>query len=266
MFAFWPPRTHGIHEFPFAYDHIFQPEVSQADIYHTIAKPIVEGVINGFLIAQMIRSFRRVQQELFFCFQICPFLTPCLHCVYMLDGPVSFLVRHSFYSMCQNEHGTTWPPGELLLYAEHSGCTTDTVWAAYSKNRFAKAHNSRPACATLAGNMLCLAEKDECMRVERDTKLVTERIERHSKSFICKHIITHLQKDRNRPSRTLRFSCMISGLVCRWSLTWPRLQWCHHCVWANWKWQDSHHVTCLQCLHRSKFFGKDSSSRPSCHQ
>lgn len=41
-------RTHGIHEFPFAYDHIFQPEVSQADIYHTIAKPIVEGVINGF--------------------------------------------------------------------------------------------------------------------------------------------------------------------------------------------------------------------------
>lgn len=41
-------RTHGISGFPFAYDHVFQPEASQVDIYHSVAQPIVEGVINGF--------------------------------------------------------------------------------------------------------------------------------------------------------------------------------------------------------------------------
>lgn len=41
-------RTHGVSNFPFAYDHVFQPEASQADIYQSVARPIVEGVINGF--------------------------------------------------------------------------------------------------------------------------------------------------------------------------------------------------------------------------
>ena len=49
IFVTFVPRTHGVSDFRFAYDHIFQPGVSQADIYHTVAKPIVEGVINGFL-------------------------------------------------------------------------------------------------------------------------------------------------------------------------------------------------------------------------
>lgn len=35
-------------DFPFAYDHIFQAEASQVDLYDTVAQPIVEGVINGF--------------------------------------------------------------------------------------------------------------------------------------------------------------------------------------------------------------------------
>ena len=41
------PRTHGICEFPFAYDHVFQPEASQSDVYQAVAQPIVEGVIHG---------------------------------------------------------------------------------------------------------------------------------------------------------------------------------------------------------------------------
>ncbi|CAJ1398576.1 unnamed protein product [Effrenium voratum] len=41
-------KNHGLCDCTFAYDHMFQPEASQSDVYCTIAKPIVEGVINGF--------------------------------------------------------------------------------------------------------------------------------------------------------------------------------------------------------------------------
>ena len=47
-------RTHGVSNFPFAYDHVFQPEASQADIYQSVARPIVEGVINGGLASFLI--------------------------------------------------------------------------------------------------------------------------------------------------------------------------------------------------------------------
>eukprot|EP00439_Symbiodinium_sp_Y106_P031986 s2135_g3.t2 len=41
-------KTHGICDFPFAYDHLFQPEASQYDVYRAVAQPIVEGVIHGY--------------------------------------------------------------------------------------------------------------------------------------------------------------------------------------------------------------------------
>lgn len=41
-------QAHGTRSFNFAYDHMFQPESTQSDVYDTVAKPIVEGVINGF--------------------------------------------------------------------------------------------------------------------------------------------------------------------------------------------------------------------------
>eukprot|EP00933_Yihiella_yeosuensis_P052495 TRINITY_DN50589_c0_g1_i1.p1 TRINITY_DN50589_c0_g1~~TRINITY_DN50589_c0_g1_i1.p1 ORF type:complete len:683 (+),score=109.26 TRINITY_DN50589_c0_g1_i1:39-2087(+) len=41
-------KVQGVSENKFAFDHIFQPESSQADVYCTVARPIVEGVINGF--------------------------------------------------------------------------------------------------------------------------------------------------------------------------------------------------------------------------
>eukprot|EP00403_Amphidinium_massartii_P016404 CAMPEP_0178419114 /NCGR_PEP_ID=MMETSP0689_2-20121128/25441_1 /TAXON_ID=160604 /ORGANISM="Amphidinium massartii, Strain CS-259" /LENGTH=730 /DNA_ID=CAMNT_0020040537 /DNA_START=21 /DNA_END=2211 /DNA_ORIENTATION=- len=41
-------RTHGVNEFEFCYDHMFQPEATQEEVYRTVAHPIVEGVINGF--------------------------------------------------------------------------------------------------------------------------------------------------------------------------------------------------------------------------
>jgi len=41
-------RTHGVNEFEFCYDHMFQPEATQEDVYRAVAQPIVEGVINGY--------------------------------------------------------------------------------------------------------------------------------------------------------------------------------------------------------------------------
>ncbi|CAE8612055.1 unnamed protein product [Polarella glacialis] len=41
-------NLHGVNEFPFAYDYMFQPESAQEDVYNVVARPIVEGVINGF--------------------------------------------------------------------------------------------------------------------------------------------------------------------------------------------------------------------------
>jgi len=42
------PRKHTVCEFPFAYDHLFQPEASQDDVYKAVAQPIVEGIMKGF--------------------------------------------------------------------------------------------------------------------------------------------------------------------------------------------------------------------------
>lgn len=42
------PKIHGVNEFRFSYDYIFQPDSDQIDVYNSVAKPIVESVLNGF--------------------------------------------------------------------------------------------------------------------------------------------------------------------------------------------------------------------------